>query len=282
MDASQRHSQAVRQYPPMSAKRVASGRHNSGHPKKTISHDFGTVDRKVSETESFLQLMVAAGQNQESFCHAFSAFVSAARTITLALQHFHHLPGFEAWYEPHRKWLQSNALAKFFLEVRNQHVHGGPHPVTRAEFSLDDAKYYFDHALGQSGDVVSMCREYMIMLLQVVYGCRIFGILVRGQLVSAVRGPQVGRSFSADPETYGAWRQRRVLCGSGRSGDASGLHVIKNKRELGRRLNPTAPAHTAHVTAGRTCTGLRGKPVYRNNEECRKASDCWVPWADQP
>jgi hypothetical protein len=145
--------------------------HNSGHRKRIIPHDFGTVDQKVAETESFLQLMAAAGSNQESFRHAFSAFVSAARTITLALQHFTHLPGFEDWYRPHRQRLKTDTLARLFLEVRNQHVHGGPHPVTRVVFSPAGARYYFDRALEQGDDVVSMCRKYMVLLLQIVYDC---------------------------------------------------------------------------------------------------------------
>ena len=59
-----------------------------------------------------------------------------------------------------------------------------------------------------------------------------------------------------------------AACCVGRgAGDASGLHLIKNKRELGRWLNPTAPAH---VTAGRICTGVRGKSVYRNNKEWKR------------
>lgn len=136
---------------------------------KRIPHDFETVDEKVIEAEEFLQQMAGAGSSAVSFRSAFSAFVSATRTITLALQHFQHVPGFARWYQPHRLRLRSDALAAFFLDVRNDHVHGGPHPVTRAEFSPSGSKYFFDRSLGQSDDVVSLCRKYFVSLLQIVY-----------------------------------------------------------------------------------------------------------------
>src|SRR5881394_41239 len=65
-----------------------------------------------------------------------SAFLSACRTITLALQQFKHIPRFSEWYEPHRDRLKSDPLARFFLKTRNLHVHGGPAVAPLPSFKI--------------------------------------------------------------------------------------------------------------------------------------------------
>ena len=95
-----------------------------------MNNTFDTVDEKVAETEFFLRKMAEVQREIFEFKCYFSAYLSAARTTTLALQQFKHIPGFEQWYEPHRKKLQDNQLAKFFLDMRNEHVHGGQSPVS--------------------------------------------------------------------------------------------------------------------------------------------------------
>src|SRR4051794_13903158 len=109
-----------------------------------MDHDFETVDEKVAEVEFFLRQMADAGMGVQEFNYYFSAFLSSSRTTTLTLQRFKHIPGFLDWYDPHRLKLRNSKLAQFFLDTRNNHIHGGPYPVTGAEFYLREATYRFD------------------------------------------------------------------------------------------------------------------------------------------
>lgn len=143
--------------------------------RKTIEHTFETVDNKTAEAEFFLRMMVNPSSEAFSFNYYFSAYVSAARTTTLALQQFKHLPGFEAWYGPHRELLKRDSLARFFLDTRNDHVHGGPYPVTSSMHRQGISRHYFDRGANapkhRDGDVVSMCRDFFVTLLEVVHDC---------------------------------------------------------------------------------------------------------------
>lgn len=89
---------------------------------------FDTVDHKVAEVEFFLRRMFRS--NCFEFNCYFSAYLSAARTVTLALQRFYHIEGMEAWYEERRETLKKNQLARTFMLLRNDHVHGGMYPVS--------------------------------------------------------------------------------------------------------------------------------------------------------
>ncbi len=137
-----------------------------------MSYSFDIVDQKVNETEFFLKKMVEAGSNWFEFSCYLTAFLSASRSITYALQRFKFLKGFNSWYEPHQSSLKEDPLAKFFLDIRNDNVHGGPNPVAGASFYHDKSAYRFreqdklDH-----DDIVSSCRVHFIKLLQIVYDC---------------------------------------------------------------------------------------------------------------
>ncbi|MCA9028899.1 MAG: hypothetical protein KDA86_27095 [Planctomycetaceae bacterium] len=137
-----------------------------------MSHSFDAVDEKVAETEFFLQRMVEAENDWFEFRCYLSAFLSAARTITLALQRFQDLPGFADWYASHREELKTDPLARFILETRNDHVHGGPSPVAGGMFYQGKATYRF-RELGEfvPNDIVSSCRSHFIALLKIVYDC---------------------------------------------------------------------------------------------------------------
>jgi len=106
--------------------------------------------------------------------------------------------------------------------------------------------------------VTGWLQEFMGVLVRVALGF--------GGRRAAGRRVVAGQAGTKNKKARGSG-QRRVLCGPGRSGDASGLPLIKNKRELGRWLNPTVPAHTAHVAAGRTCTCVRRIPLCSSNKE---------------
>lgn len=139
-----------------------------------MSDNFDTVDYKLAETEFFLRRMYEA--NSLTFQFFLSAYLSAARTATLALQRFTHIPGFSVWYEPHRAMLRSCARAKLLLELRNDHIHGGSSPVGSSRHLRGVSTYYFksgqhSYPLSESQDIVSICRDHFVTLLEIVYDC---------------------------------------------------------------------------------------------------------------
>ena len=156
----------------------------------TMLKTFDTVDMKVAEAEFFLQKMAAVNQDVFEVQCYFSAFLAAIRTITLALQQFADLPGFEAYYAPHRDALKNSGLAQFFLNTRNDHLHGGSHPIRGGSFASGKATYHFadyDQYVGRDigkDDVVARSRDFFVMLLRIVYDCYV------------VLGPHV------DPQQY--------------------------------------------------------------------------------
>ena len=138
-----------------------------------MSHTFDAVDEKIAETEFFLTKMIEAGGDWFSFRNYLSAFLSAARASTLALQRFRHVAGFDSWYKDHREALKSDPLAKFILETRNSHIHGGPSPIAGEKFYQGEAEYRF-HEQDEyvpEGDIVSLCRKHFINLLSIIYDC---------------------------------------------------------------------------------------------------------------
>jgi hypothetical protein len=140
-----------------------------------MNHTFEVVDEKIEEAEFFLRHMANAGSDLMAFKCFFSAYLSAARTATLALQQFKNIPNFETWYGTHRQGLRKNHLAKFFLEARNSHVHGGPYPVSGYQSHLGTTKFTFPKTFGglsaPTTDIVTACRENFLRLLEVVLDC---------------------------------------------------------------------------------------------------------------
>lgn len=137
-----------------------------------MSYSFDIVDQKVHETEFFLRKMIEAGSNWFEFSCYLTAYLSASRSITLALQRFKSIPGFEEWYESHQSALKSDPLAKFILEVRNDNVHGGPNPLVGGSFYGGISQYRFkEQDKLEHNDIVSCCRAHFIKLLEIVYDC---------------------------------------------------------------------------------------------------------------
>lgn len=140
-----------------------------------MSHSFDTVDEKVAEVEFFLGKMIDAGCEWFEFRCYLSAFLSASRSVTLALQRFNTIPGFAAWYSGHQERLKTDPLAKHMLKLRNNHVHGGPCPVSGGMMVKGEVTHFFSedplNDLSSPNDVVSRCRDHFIGLLEIVYDC---------------------------------------------------------------------------------------------------------------
>lgn len=139
-----------------------------------MDHTFDTVDEKIAEAEFFLQNIAALGFDLPKINYFLTAFLSACRTTTLALQQFKHIPGFEEWYKPHQDRLKSDPVARFVLEMRNSHIHGGPCPSASALVHQGNVQYFFRRTESEytpSEDVVTVCRAYFVSLLEMVYDC---------------------------------------------------------------------------------------------------------------
>ncbi|MGD0792538.1 MAG: hypothetical protein ABR920_12280 [Terriglobales bacterium] len=154
-----------------------------------MSQSFEIVEEKLREAAFFLDGLRTAGQlSFEARCY-FSAFVSAARTVTLALQvTMKHIDGFNAWYEQAQARLKADPLARFFVEVRNDSVHKGLNPLgqvpmehLREHLSLQFRQRKRSHVIvlpdPRAGhgtalaDAVQVSSEYFKSLVAVVFDC---------------------------------------------------------------------------------------------------------------
>src|SRR5438093_1558527 len=101
-----------------------------------MASSFGVVEDKLREAEFFLdQLRNTSRLSFEADCF-FSAFVSATRSVTFAMQaSLKGVPGFKDWYDSAQKQLKTDPLAPFIVEIRNEVVHSGANPLNRV--SLD-------------------------------------------------------------------------------------------------------------------------------------------------
>lgn len=141
-----------------------------------MSASFDVVDEKIAETEFFLGRMVEAGSDGFAFRCYLSAFLSAARSTTWALEKFAQLPGFETWYASHRERVGADPLAPFMIAVRNEHVHEGLSPLSGGSMYQGRISYHFrdvKRTKAMPSDVVAACRAHFIAQLEIVYDCYI-------------------------------------------------------------------------------------------------------------
>lgn len=139
------------------------------------------IDYKTQQAEFFLRRLSESNVGFfEAQCYA-DAFVSAARSVTFALQAVcSSIPGFAEWYSDQQAAMRSDSLMRFFHDYRTSSVHMGDTP-TRAGSSTRDTHgrpiflYYFlptpNLPSPPDADVVSACREYFRRTLRVVLEC---------------------------------------------------------------------------------------------------------------
>jgi hypothetical protein len=149
-----------------------------------MSRSFGLVDHKVAEADFFLSKMEDADFYEVRWY--FSAFASAARSITFTVQgSIGDLPGFSEWYGPWRNRLAGDRLAAFFLDARNDAIHLGDNPIRGGSWgqSLEGEavhRYWFqrgspiepeskDRKDYPPEDVHTACRAFLTTLVELVY-----------------------------------------------------------------------------------------------------------------
>lgn len=166
-----------------------------------------TVDHKVAEAEFFLRRMF------HSNCFEFncysSAYLSAARSVTLAMQRFHHIEGLEAWYEEWRTAFKNDPLARTFMLLRNDHVHGGMYPVSGSWHRQGKSvRFLRAGATGESiDDIAEAAKVYFTLLLELVYDCYVgFGVHIDPQQhYSEEHFTSIGRSIDDAEREVKGW-----------------------------------------------------------------------------
>ena len=154
-----------------------------------MANSFRVVEDKLREAHFFLtQLHDSNRLSFQADCY-FSAFVSATRSVTFAMQaSMKGIAGFKDWYDNAQKQLKTDPLAPFFVELRNEIVHTGANPLNRVSLDhlredlarqlhgdrqshvlvIPDAQRRDSTVLANAADA---CDQYFSSLVSVVYEC---------------------------------------------------------------------------------------------------------------
>ncbi|MBI4304072.1 MAG: hypothetical protein HY665_07035 [Chloroflexi bacterium] len=143
-----------------------------------------TID-KLHEAKYFLDRMKEHQTDGVVFRYNLSAFVSAARSITLLMKkEFQARAGFTQWYEPKCEDMKADPMMKDLNNRRRTAIHiktiaFGPRvhldvrmvPVGSTEHGEALVKYYFDNLPYPHEDVFSMCQYQIDYLERLVREC---------------------------------------------------------------------------------------------------------------
>ncbi|RRN77517.1 hypothetical protein EIM50_19235 [Pseudoxanthomonas sp. SGD-10] len=151
-----------------------------------MARTFQIVEFKIAETDFFLDKLEQTTYDSIHFFEArnfLSAFLASSRSITFSLQaSLHGITGFKEWYDIKQQTMRESRLAKYFLEARNNSQKVGYYPLTggrtyRDSNNLLRVEYYFDTSTEELAkfvpeeDVLTACKKYFKMILEVVFDC---------------------------------------------------------------------------------------------------------------
>lgn len=140
----------------------------------------GAISAKLMESDFFLDRMRESVHSFDELGYYFSAFVSAARSVTFVLQYVaSDLDGFDEWYAIVQQEMRANPLAKFMLEARNEHQKRGFNPtgrgrsVTNPDGSQTITRYFsyfgaIPPAEVPDTDVLTACTTHMAATCSIV------------------------------------------------------------------------------------------------------------------
>ena len=182
-------------------------------------YPFDLVDEKLAEADFFLDKLKDSSLNPfEARCY-FSAFVSAARSVTFALQAVmkSRVYGFGEWYESKQEELRQDPLARFFHDARTEVQHMGLNLVNAGRVRTIDGKlvadlYFQSSTLGTPlknappYDVVTSCTRYLTAIVSLIRECyEVFGAAIDPrQYLTEENFSKLGRTIEdAEEEVFG-------------------------------------------------------------------------------
>lgn len=138
------------------------------------------ISEKLKEADFFLQRMTLAERKVDELNYYFSAFTSAARSVTFVLQYVgSDLSGFEEWYAQVQARQRGDKVAKYLLEARNEALKTGAQPIAYGEVvrlanGEEKLVNFFSYVGSEppaevpSMNVLSTCTHQMRNLVQIV------------------------------------------------------------------------------------------------------------------
>jgi hypothetical protein len=140
-------------------------------------YSFQIVEDKIEETNFFLEKMENIDFSDVfNIKFYFSAFVSAARSITFTIQKsLKGMEGFDEWYNSIQKQLRMDNVAQFFHLARNENQKEGLYHINSGSSHSGKILFYFDKTEESyiSDDVCTMSNRYFCFLLKIVIECYI-------------------------------------------------------------------------------------------------------------
>lgn len=226
-----------------------------------MARSFSLVDQKLAEADFFLKKLKEAGFDFFAACCYVSAFTTAARTVTYAIQTvMKPVPGFADWYTQRQEELKADSTARFFHQLRTISHHVGENLVSGGSGGPNlAARYWFmptkDLPEVPQEDVVTACTRYMAKLVDLVYRCYTdFGPEINAhQHYTAVHFAKLGKTIEdAEEELFGVrgWTEvpgPRIL---------GGLSLAGHPRLLGG-MRDRPPVHGIHREGSSSASGTR-------------------------
>jgi hypothetical protein len=134
-----------------------------------IRYPFWLIDGKLRESDFFLEQLRSA-QDLDVARYYFSAFLSAARSVTFALQKcLGGLAHFDGWYADRQNELRDHAIATYFKDIRDQVIHQGLNPLkrhVRGVGGIVGSNFYLVKSAPEQ-DVVVAGTSYMAILVRI-------------------------------------------------------------------------------------------------------------------
>jgi hypothetical protein len=141
-----------------------------------MPNNLSLVERKLFETDFFLDKIKECGKTIENFCQSeyyFSAFLSSSRSITFSMQFaFSKIEGFEKWYQGKQSVLKESDLAKFFKEARNNSQKKGTAHLNIGRIWNGQTDFFYadngEYRFSPKEDMVSSSEKYFKLILKII------------------------------------------------------------------------------------------------------------------
>lgn len=134
-----------------------------------MRYPFWLIDGKLCESDFFLEKLRAAPDLDQARYY-FSAFLSAARSVTYALQKcLRGLGDFDTWYTDRQAELKAHPSARYFHTIRNEAIHEGLNPLeshSRGVGGIYGSDFYLREGAPER-NVVTACTSYMAILVRI-------------------------------------------------------------------------------------------------------------------